>query len=199
MIKGKVLVLRIAFIIALALACLFMTACLSREARAQRQFNESSRDIPAAIEFYYENEVFFELLLEAKVRLQEHIELSDSQTHVMPPTIDFMVHQGTLRVSAHAMSYSGIVRPGGHNDLFTPDELQLIETTLMSRIVPRSSWSEGIVARVSTERISVMFTTSVSFGSPVMSADEWGDPFRYSFAVELNESWSFYIGTAFLR
>lgn len=166
---------------------------------AQRELNDSRKDIPEAVEFYHKNEAFFDLLLDFHTRFLGHIDYLGIEGNGEILRYDFKIVEGELSISFSGVQDGGVVRQNGRHDLLSVDEWQLLADTLKKRIVPRSSYSEGTVVVITPTTIYVMYTTSLGFGSPVMSAEEWGDPHRHSFTEAFNDNWSLYIWTSVLR
>ena len=191
MIKGKVLVLRIAFIIALALVCLLMTACMSREVRAQRIIDGTAELIPIFSEFYEEHEEFFDLLLDIQKRLWEY---ASEREHIKHFTVRFLPNQEMPPTNSINISFGGQLRYYS----FPQDELQLIEMTLQE--LNEIMQGYYLVAMVREDQVTVRFWTVknqiyLALASPVMHGFEFGGGRFYMYTRNLNSDWSFHIQT----
>jgi len=198
MIKGKVLVLRIALIIALSLACLLMTACLSREARAQRIINETAQLIPIFSEFYEEHEEFFDLLLDIQKRLRAHY--YDTER-----TRSFRV-QFFLRIDEkdgyRPFDMSESLPQNRPRYTFCNKELAIIEKAMRKLDDALRGETMNVMVRddwVVVGTIVAQGQVRLDIASPVMHGFEFGGGRFYMYTRNLNSDWSFHIQTLVRR
>jgi len=149
---------------------------------------------PEAAQFYEDNITFFDLLLDIQDRLRTfHRENNnDLITSTGLAEYFFFIVQDELHVEVYK-------RDGyWDGDLFTLEEQQLIESTLLTR---ETSEGRFISANISMWRVEVSFLTNnygtLYFGSPVMSAEQWMRTRWRVFTEEFNNDWSFYFYTTF--
>ena len=114
---------RIILIVFLVMLAGIITFCATWP---QRVLNSAYRAIPEGIQFYEDNEEFFDLLLD----IQNRIVAFDAENEDKIKKLSFDIYFGNeFRISEP----DGYLYPGSRFDILTQDEWQLIDTTLRKR------------------------------------------------------------------
>ena len=188
---------KIFVMILILLPIAYLTHCAFTGPTPERELRIVRARIPVLIAFYYENEEFFDLLLDLHRRFVESI--ADNEDDNFSVEVFIMdIFQDELNVSTQGPSTSGIFYPGNNPDFLSPYERKLIETTLMSRKggLRNDRWLSAQIWEHFVS-ISVLSYSMSSFGirSPVLTTEElqhtaimrgttW-----IMYASEINEDW----------